>query len=240
MCKTAIITGAGRGLGLELTKRALLSGYHAIAITRHITPALSTLAEEPGSVTVLEADVTNPAHIERCRNFVEERFKSAEILINNAGVWLDVQRRELEDPDFDIDLCYREFDVNAMGTLRVTKAFLPLLRKSSAPVRALVNLSSDCGSYGPENARTGEYGYCMSKACVNMISNLINNALKDTDIKVFSVHPGWMQTEMGFAAPVAARPDVPPEDTAECIFRLIESAPKRDHVFCDRYGNRMD
>lgn len=240
MSKTAVITGAGKGLGLELVKKALSEGYNVAAVTIPMTDALRTLADESGGrVVAFEVDVTDAAAINECKQSVENKFDSISVIINNAGIWLDFERFELEDERFDIDMCYKEFDVNAMGVLRITKAFMPLLRKSDNSIKALVNLSSDCASYQSDNWRKSEYAYCMSKSCVNIISILMNNTLKDTDIKVFSVFPGWMQTDMGYAGPGNPQPDVHPSEAAECIFNLIENVPKKEYVFCDRFGNKM-
>lgn len=239
MNKVAVITGCGKGLGFELTKKAVDDGYKVIAMTYPMTEALLTLTEEnPAKVFPYEVDVTNPAAIEACRADVADKYDSIDIIINNAGIWLDAERLELEDENFDIDMCYKEFDVNAMGALRISKAFMPLLRKSKSKTSAVVNLSSDCASYMPQNKRKSEYAYCMSKACVNVISNLLNNAVKDTEIKVLSVFPGWMQTDMGYAGARNSSPKVPPQEAAECIFKLINE-PKKDYTFMDRFGNEM-
>ncbi len=240
MCKVAVITGAGKGLGLALTRKAVAEGYIVVAMTMPMTDGLLELAKQTnGSVLPYAVDVTDGAAIAECQKQTEQRFGHIDLLINNAGIWMDYERYTLEDPRFDIDMCYREFDVNAMGVLRVTKAFLPLLRKSEANVKAIVNLSSDCASYTPDNFRKSEYAYCMSKACVNIISNLVSNDLANTNIKVFSVFPGWMQTDMGYAGPGNPQPDVPPTVAAEDIFKLVQTAPKNAYTFCDRFGNPM-
>jgi len=239
MSKVAVITGTGKGLGLELTKKAVSEGYDIIAITYPMTEELKAFAQQNSSkVFPYEIDVRDAEGIEACRKEVADKYDSVELIINNAGVWMDFERKELDDPDFDIDMCYTEFDINAMGTLRISKAFLPMLKKSEFENCAIVSLSSDCASYSPVNKRKSEYAYCMSKACVNIISNLLNNALKETKVKVLAVFPGWMQTDMGYAGPGNPKPRVPVNEAAECIFKLIYG-PKKESVFCNRFGEEM-
>ena len=240
MNKVCVITGCGKGLGLELCNQAIQRGYCVIAMTYPMTEAVLNLAKEyPRLIFPYEVDVTDQAAIDACKAEVFNKFKSIDLIINNAGIWLDVERLELEDENFDTEMCYKEFDVNAMGALRITRAFIPQLRKSQAETRALVYLSSDCASYKAQNERKAEYAYCMSKACVNMIANLINNAVTDTNIKVLSIFPGWMQTDMGYAGAKNAFPNVPPAEAAECIFTLINE-PKKAYTFMDRFGAEMD
>lgn len=119
--------------------------------------------------------------------------------------------------------------------------FLPLLRKGTASDRAIVNISTDCASYkASTNSGNSEFAYCISKAGVNIIRNLIANHWSDTDIKVFAVFPGWLQTEMGFAGVTDENhtPDVKPQETAECISKLIKG-DVLPYTCCDRFGNEM-
>lgn len=243
MTKSAVITGTGKGLGLTLCKKALSLGYRVWALEKSPTEALFRLAEENESIKVFQADITNSEEIAAIAEEVKKESGAIDLLINNAAVWLDKARNDIESPDFDadIELCYKEFDINTMGPLRVIREFLPLLRKSEGDCRAVVNMTSDCASYDPvTNWRTSEYAYCISKAGVNIISDLLSNTLKETDIKVFSVFPGWMQTDMGFAGVTDEenKPSVSPEEAAECIFALI-NGKKLDYTYCDRFGNRL-
>lgn len=239
MNKLAVITGAGKGLGLELTRCCLKDNYTVIAIDKSITSDIEMLSNTYGKMIVpYQVDITDHEKIKECALSVSNKYQCIDLLINNAGIWLDFERKELEDSDFDFDMCTTEFNVNAMGTLRMTKAFLPFVKQCQNENRAIINISSDCASSEPENTRTSEYAYCMSKACVNIISNILNNSLKKTDIKVLSVFPGWMQTDMGYAGPGNPQPNTPPKEAAECILKLIKQ-PKKNYVFCDRFGNRL-
>lgn len=243
MTKIAVVTGTGKGLGLALCKKLLSDGYTVCALEKSPTDALLSLERECDEIHVFECDVTDAEAIERCGTEIEKMCGSIDLLINNAGVWLDKERNKINAPSFDDDirLCYTEFDINTMGTLRIIKRFLPLLMKEANENRAVVNLSSDCASYNAEtNPRAWEYAYCISKAGVNIISNLLANTLKETDIKVLSVFPGWMQTDMGFAGVTDknVKPNVSPEEAADCILKLIKDK-KKDYTYCNRFGERM-
>ncbi len=243
MTKTAVITGCGKGLGLALCKQFLGEGYRVCALEKMPTDALFALEKENEGLKVFTLDITDYEGIKNCKKAIEAEYESIDLLINNAAVWLDKARNEIESPDFEDDLkiCALEFDINTMGPLRIIKEFLPLLRKGTDKNRAVVNMSSDCASYDPvTNWRTSEYAYCMSKAGVNIISDLLANTLKETDIKVFAVFPGWMQTEMGFAGVTDEndKPTVAPSEAASCISNLIKG-PKLEYTYCNRFGERM-
>ncbi len=239
MIKNAVITGAGGGLGFALVKLFLSEGYRVAALDLNITDALSVLSKENENVIPIKADISREEDVSLAAKEIRESFESVEVLINAAAVWLDFERIPLEDSRFDIEMCRREFNINAMGPLIVTKKILPLMRKSSAP-EAIINLSSDCASYNPEEWRVAEYAYSMSKAALTVMTSIIKNAVANTPMNVFAVFPGWMRTKMGFMGvqEEGKEPDVTPEEAAACILSLIRS-PKRIYVFCDRFGNEM-
>ncbi len=242
MIKSAVITGTGKGLGLVLCKQFLSEGYRIFALERTPTEALLSLAAANEGLTVFSVDITNYDAVIACRKEVEKKTASVDLIINNAGVWLDKECFEIEDENFDMDIFFTEFNINAIGPLRIIREFLPLLRKGRDKNRAIVNISSDCASYDAvTNWRTSEYAYCMSKAGVNILSNLVANTLADTDIKVYSLFPGWMQTDMGFAGVFNENdtPDVSPAEAARCISELIKKPKLEGYTYCNRFGERM-
>lgn len=243
MTKTAIITGAGKGLGLAFCKQFLSEGYSICALDKIPTQELYELENTNSKIKVFQVDITIPEDIINFKKEVKKMYGSIDLLINNAAVWLDKDRRDLESDDFekDIDMCYTEFDINTMGTLRMIHQFLPLLKASDSDNCAIVNISTDCASYkASTNFRNSEFAYCISKAGVNVISNLTANHLKDTNIKVYSVFPGWMQTDMGFAGVTDenCQSSLKPEESAECISKLIKEKAL-PYTYCDRYGEEM-
>lgn len=239
MIKNAVITGGSGGLGFALVKLFLSEGYRVAALDLTISDALLSLSKENEMVVPIKADVSRKEDILSAAKEIGEKFESVEVLINAAAVWLDFERIPLEDSRFDIDMCRREFDINAMGPLVMMKEILPLMRKSSAP-EAIINLSSDCASYHLEKWRVAEYAYCMSKAALTVITSIVKNAVADTPMNVLAVFPGWLRTKMGFMGVQdgGEEPDVTVEEASECILKLIRS-PKRDYVFCDRFGNEL-
>lgn len=200
----ALITGANRGLGLETAKQLFekVPGIHIVLASRKVE---NVQAEADGfkkqgyAASVVQLDVTDAASIKAAAAAVEKAHGGVlDILINNAGVAngsgpLAVTSQELRDV----------FEVNVVGVVAVTQAFIPLLRKSEAG--RIVNLSSILGSLAehadPQSAIHGWRftAYDASKAALNMFTIELALELKDTRIKVNSAHPGWVKTDMGGA-----------------------------------------
>jgi NAD(P)-dependent dehydrogenase (short-subunit alcohol dehydrogenase family) len=162
-------------------------------------------------------DVLDEKSVQRVADEVKTSRGRLDVLINNAALCLDVDDSIRE---VDLDVIQQQMDVNVYGPLRVTRAFLPLLEESDRGI--LVNISSEAGSVGACWRDTG-FGYCMSKAALNMQSRILEKYLAPRGIKVLAVHPGWMQSDMG--GPGA---DIPPAEAAEGILRLVASDTYRD------------
>jgi NAD(P)-dependent dehydrogenase (short-subunit alcohol dehydrogenase family) len=143
-------------------------------------------------------DVTNQASIERAAEFVERSFGRVDILVNNAGVMRDAFDKAPSEQHLDI---WREtFDTNVFGVVAVTKAFLPLVRRSSAG--RIVNVSSVLGSMAANVDPTSEFygfkipAYNVSKTALNAWTVHLAYELRDTRIKVNSAHPGFVKTDL--------------------------------------------
>jgi NAD(P)-dependent dehydrogenase (short-subunit alcohol dehydrogenase family) len=220
-----LVTGASRGIGLELTKQLLQMGERVTAVARNLTAAsaLQRLKEEFASQLVLiEADVTSDSDIAHVAKALEAA--PIDFLINNAGI---LREAEVSLGELSLELVNEQFAVNVLAPLRVTQALLPLLKKSSRPVVA--NISSKMGSIA--DTSSGAYGYRMSKAALNMFSKCLAAELPH-GISL-SLHPGWVKTEMGGArAPVETR------DSATGLLRLIRSCqPSQSGKFFDFRGD---
>jgi NAD(P)-dependent dehydrogenase (short-subunit alcohol dehydrogenase family) len=177
---TYAITGTNRGIGLELTRQALAAGNHVIALCRQASDALKATEAE-----IHEGfDVADDGVIAKLAQTFEGR--QIDVLINNAGL---LKRQTLAD--LDLGGIRRQFEINALGPLRVTKGLLGCL-KSGAKV-AIV--TSRMGSIA-DNTSGGSYGYRMSKTAVNMAGVSLAHDLKDDGIAVLLVHPGYVRTEM--------------------------------------------
>ena len=176
----AIVTGANRGIGLEFCRALTGLGYDVAALCRTPGDELTALG-----VTVISGiDVTSDDALGNFADSLEN--KSVDLLINNAGI---LESTSLEN--FDTESMSRQFEVNALGPLRVTHAFLETL-KDGAKV-ALV--TSRMGSIA-DNTSGGSYGYRMSKAALNAAGVSLAHDLADRKIAVAILHPGYVRTGM--------------------------------------------
>lgn len=206
--RVALVTGAYRGIGLEVSRQLALRGFHVLLSARD--PAKAQAAAEPlrrQGLKVLPAqlDVTDERSVEAAARFVERRFGRLDVLVNNAAVlYDDWQRAE----NADLNIAREAFETNTLGPWRVSQAFLPLLRKSGHP--RIVNVSSESGSLSSMGGGTPAYG--VSKAALNVLTRKLADELRPSHVLVNSVCPGWVATEMG-------GPDAPrtPEEGAASV-----------------------
>ncbi len=165
------------------------------------------------------------------------KVEKLDIIVNNAGIWLDRERKMLDDPNFEFESVNKQFQVNAVGVLRIARSFMPLLLLGDGKV--MVNISSEAGSIA-DCYRKREYGYCMSKAAQNMATKILSNAYKEENIKFYAIHPGWMITEQGNAGSTEnQKPQQRPQATAEVLVDLAESKSKNG-IYYDVFGNKMN
>ena len=206
--RKVLITGAGQGLGLEWARQDLEDGAVVIATARDplASPGLQALARAAGHggrLTILSLDVTDDAAVERGAREVASRCGVLDDLVNNAGTYGPRDDRALAGP---ADEVRRVLEVNAVGPYRVTRAFLPLLRKGTAP-RALF-VTSRMGSIG-DGPSGGAYAYRMSKTALNMLGANLARDLRELGILCLLLHPGWVRTRMGGTrAPLEIRDSV--------------------------------
>ncbi len=187
-----LVTGANRGLGLEFTTKLAERGDEVIATCRSIAAAkeLQELAERSGGkVRLFEMDVATPADNQKLAAFLEGQ--AVDVLINNAGHY---SKDNGPFDTIDFDGIMKDFAINAMGSLRVTQAALPAIRRGG--LKKIINISSKMGSIA-DNSGGGAYAYRMSKTALNMGSRSLAQDLKPEGITVLAVHPGWVVTDMG-------------------------------------------
>ena len=214
-----LITGANRGIGLELARQLHARGDEVVAACRAASNALSALG-----VRVLEGvDVADPRSVEQLA--AELDGTSLDVLINNAGL-LTVESLD----DFDEDRIRRQFEVNTLGPLRVTRALLDCLGDGAkvAIVTSLMGSISDNGS-------GGYYGYRMSKAAVNAGGVSLARDLSSRGIAVGLLHPGMVATEMtgGRGIPVE-------ESAAGLIARIDELDLEHTGSFRHQDGRELE
>ncbi len=178
--KNVLVTGANRGIGLEIAKQLKAKGHHILAVCRTPSQALVDLDVE----VIADIDVTDDNDLQRLLNHIEGR--EIDYLINNAGI---LKRNTLGDIDYES--VQQQFVVNAMGPLRVTEKLLPVLAD-----KAKVGIvTSRMGSI-EDNDSGSSYGYRMSKTAANMAAKSLSVDLKDQGIAVAALHPGYVKTDM--------------------------------------------
>jgi NAD(P)-dependent dehydrogenase (short-subunit alcohol dehydrogenase family) len=218
-----VITGANRGIGLELVRQCLGRGDSVIATARtpHDATALKALAGS-GDLTVLACDVGDDASV---RAFAAQVTGAVDALINNAGVMGAMTSLA----DLDTADALKTYSINALGPLRVTGALLPQLRRGK--VKKVLHVTSGMGSIG-DNGSGGAYGYRMSKAGLNMGSRSMATDLRSDGISVAVINPGWVKTDMGGSgAPI----DVTTSATG-ILQQLDALSPKNSGEFLDYAG----
>lgn len=198
---TVVITGANRGIGLALVKIYLAEGCKVIGLCRNSSDQLNAT----GATVVDKVDVGNPDLLPEALSRV--KTSSIDILVNNAGV---LANETLED--CDPHTIQHQFRVNAMGPLLVTQN---LLAKMQAGAKVAL-ITSRMGSMD-DNSSGSRYGYRMSKAALNAAGVSMAVDLKERDIAVAILHPGYVQTEM-----VNNRGDVPAELAAQRLHQRIQ------------------
>jgi NAD(P)-dependent dehydrogenase (short-subunit alcohol dehydrogenase family) len=177
---TALVTGANRGIGLELVRQLRDRGDSVVAACRESSPELKSLGVRVEANIEVTSDASVAALAERLRT------TPLDLLIHNAGI---LTREHLDGLDFEA--IRRQFEVNALGPLRVTAALLGNLARGSK----IGIVTSRMGSIG-DNTSGGYYGYRMSKAAVNAAGVSLARDLKPRGIAVALVHPGHVRTDM--------------------------------------------
>lgn len=227
-----LITGAGRGLGLALTRCFLKAGYQVYAGLLHPDQPPDLPGEDLERVTFLPLDVARMDSIRAAAASLAAQTASLDVLINNAGVFLVDKSAPLEDIDLDDGVLETSMTINAYGPLRVTQQFLPFLQTGGR--KLIVNVSSESGSIG-DCWRSREFAYSMSKAALNMATRLVYNYLAPQGFQVLAVHPGWLQTDMGGPGAI-----VPAADAADQIYSLTQRAwTPQDPIFMDAHGTPL-
>lgn len=181
--KTALVTGANRGIGLELTLQLLDSGYNVHATYRSSKGGLEEI--QNSALNIHQMDVRNKEEISTVINSIN----SLDLLINNAGIadghWQSIS-------EIDMEHALEVLNVNAVSPVLVTQQVLPILSNRST----IVMISSLMGSIG--DCQSGRsYAYRASKSALNMFSMAMKNELDGMGSSLLIIHPGWVETDMG-------------------------------------------
>jgi len=191
MC-VVLVTGANRGLGLEFVRQYLNQNNDVIACCRKPDEAveLNKLKSEfPHQLEIFSLDMSLESSVDQLALKLRQK-ECIDILINNAGIYV----RDGDFKTLNLNDVKKNFEVNTLGPMRVTKALLPLLLKSQNP--KMVVISSKMGSIA-DNTSGGAYSYRISKAALNCFVGSF--CIDFPNIVSLALHPGWVQTDMGGA-----------------------------------------
>src|SRR6188474_3225782 len=198
--RTALVTGANRSIGFEVAKQLAHQGIYVYLGSRNLEDGKEAVhklkAEGIHTVEAIQFDITKDESVKEARTVIGEKSKSLDILINNAGVYGGYPQSAF---DATVDQFKAAYDTNVYGVVRVTQAFIDLLKKSSEP--RIVNVSSSQGSITLHSDPSYKYYdykgvvYLSSKSALNMYTVVLAYELKDTNFKVNAICPGYTKTD---------------------------------------------
>jgi NAD(P)-dependent dehydrogenase (short-subunit alcohol dehydrogenase family) len=200
----ALVTGANKGLGFEMSRQLAQQGVIVIIASRKLQAAeeaAAKLLNEGLKAEAIVLDVSDRAQIQAAVQEIADRFGKLDILINNAGVMLDGEWIISNASSVSNDTIRKTFDTNFFALVEVTQALLPLILKSARG--RIVNMASIEGSltlHADPNSPIYDakpFAYDASKAAVNSFTVHLAHELRNTPVKVNSAHPGWVKTELG-------------------------------------------
>jgi NAD(P)-dependent dehydrogenase (short-subunit alcohol dehydrogenase family) len=196
----ALVTGGNRGIGFEVARQLLRTGWIVIVGSRQRELAEQAAAglDRPGQLHVCQLDVTDPHSVAGAAEWADREFGRVDVVINNAAIDYDTDQLAITA---NLDRVSLALDTNLLGAWRVSQAFIALLRRSSHP--RIVNVSSEAGAISEMTG--GTPGYAVSKAALNALTRIMAAELAADRVLVNAVCPGWTDTDMGQGGrPVAA------------------------------------
>ena len=197
--RIAVVTGANRGIGFEVCRELAQNDIDVILTSRdeNMGKAAAQQLKDEGSVRYHQLDVTDMASIGRLKKFVEEKCGRCDILVNNAGIFPDAD--DASEPSFPsifdtkIETMRKAMETNVYGAMLLCQALVPVMKKRN--YGRVVNLSSGMGQLTYVN---GCYpAYRVSKTSINALTRIMSEELKEFNILVNSMCPGWVKTDMG-------------------------------------------
>jgi NAD(P)-dependent dehydrogenase (short-subunit alcohol dehydrogenase family) len=215
--KTALVTGANKGIGFEVARQLAGRGFHVFIGARNRGAggkAADEIAKGGRKATFLEIDVADNASVTSAAREFLKGGDHLDVLVNNAGIMMDGDDAILE---VSAELLQKTLETNTLGALRVTRAFVPLLAKSKAP--RVINVSSGGGQL-TGGADGWSPAYCISKTALNGVTSQLAAALPK--FAVNSVCPGWVRTDMGGRSATRSI-----EEGADTIVWLAAEAPQK-------------
>jgi NAD(P)-dependent dehydrogenase (short-subunit alcohol dehydrogenase family) len=208
--KTAIITGASRGIGLAAAEKFLAAGWQVIG-----THNQTLIPVNSPQLISLKLDMASSESIAAAAEEIRKLGFRIDALVNNAGVSLDAH-----DNGADLGKIRQTFEVNLFGLIDFTERLLPAVN----PGGHIINIDSRYGSFAMPIDDQTSIGYRMSKAALNMYTRSLAFRLAERKIIVSSLHPGWVKTDMGFAGVTddGEVPDREPQTVADEIYGVVQ------------------
>ena len=186
-----VITGGNRGIGYGLLK--ILSDKHNVIITVRDNKKGQSIVVEFGhsknEINYVVMDVDNPDSVIRAADDIKQRFNNVDLLINNAGIF--IKEYQLPAIETSEDSILKTFNTNTLGVLRVCKSIIPLMVNGGR----IINISSGMGQL--DEMDRGSTAYRISKTALNALTKILSNELLSMGIKVNTICPGWVKTDMG-------------------------------------------
>ncbi len=214
--RIAVVTGGNRGIGFEICRQLAARGLLVVVAARDEDGARRAAAELDGDGVPFRLDVTDPEGPGRLAAFLESELGRVDVLVNNAGVFLDQDWGGLNVP---MDVVRETLEVNLIGAWALSQAVVPLMRRQD--YGRIVNLSSGLGAMSEMSG--GYPAYRISKLALNGLTRILADELRGTNILVNTLCPGWVQTDMGGSR--APRPVQEGADTAIWLATLPDDGP---------------
>ena len=208
--KNAIITGTSSGLGFELVNKFIAENYNIISLSRSTCSIKSSLVEH------CNFDITNPKSSSELKKLIQSKYKTIDILINNAGMLINKPFVELSKKEF-----ISVYDVNFFGVIELIKGILPFFKSKSQ----IINISSIGGINGT-NKFKGLSAYSSSKGALNILTEVLAEEFKETGPVINSLCLGSVQTKMLEQAFPGYKAQVQPREMANFIYDFSQSGGK--------------
>ncbi|HEX7181138.1 MAG TPA: SDR family oxidoreductase [Thermoanaerobaculia bacterium] len=214
--RVAVVTGGNRGIGFEICRQLAARGLKVVLTARDEEKARTASEELDGDVVPFQLDVTQPEAAGRLVAFLEGELGGVDVLVNNAGVFLDRGYGGIRVP---MEIVRGTLEVNLLGPWQLSQAVAPVMRRRG--YGRIVNLSSGMGAMSEMSG--GYSAYRISKTALNALTRILADELRGTNVLVNTLCPGWVQTEMGGAgAPVPVEEGA---DTAVWLATLPDGGP---------------
>lgn len=224
-----VVTGAARGIGLELCKQLIAMNHRVFACKRpssDTSELMALLLQHSHLISIHDLDVSS---MESCKQFADSLGDTPlDALINNAGIFKD---RNSSIDTLDLDAFTEVLDINTTGPLRVLQSLMVQLRQAKNPV--VLNISSIMGALSVSG--TSAHAYRTSKAALNKAMQVVATELHPEGIRIINAHPGWVRTDMG-----GSSADIATSESAQGLIELLNKPLDASGGFFNYNGQPMN